>query len=196
VPDDLATAAVFGDLTQAQAARLHLEAAGIPAFLADETIAGSIFVWSPAVGGIKLQVPASRLDEALRALDERMAEGGATDWSEVDVGVPEAGDPDDESAAPDSVPTHPEVGGPSPEAGDGLTLRERRADGLFRAILMAMLFAPLILFAFWRLVQIWVSDDRLGPNYRRKAQFAGAFIVPYTVGVLFLWRFVCCGMLR
>jgi len=90
VADDLATASVFGDLTQAQAARLDLEAAGIPAFLADENVAGSIFLWSPAVGGIKLQVPTSRLDEALKVLGEDRPGGDQpVDWSRVDVGRPE-----------------------------------------------------------------------------------------------------------
>jgi hypothetical protein len=88
--DDLATAAVFGDLTQAQAARLDLEAAGIPAFLADENVVGSMFLWTTAVGGVKLQVPESRLNEAIRVLDERPAAGdGPIDWSQVDVGEPE-----------------------------------------------------------------------------------------------------------
>jgi hypothetical protein len=88
--DDLATAAVFGDLTQAQAARLDLEAAGIPAFLADENMAGSNFLWSTAIGGIMLEVPKSRLDDALRVLCERRPdEKGPVDWSQVDVGEPE-----------------------------------------------------------------------------------------------------------
>lgn len=88
--DDLATAAVFGDLTQAQAARLDLDAAGIPVFLADENVAGSMFLWTTAVGGVKLQVPKSRLDEALRVLGERRPEEeGPVDWSQVDVGEPE-----------------------------------------------------------------------------------------------------------
>jgi hypothetical protein len=90
VADDLATACVFGDLTQAQAARLDLEAAGIPAFLADENVAGSIFLWSPAVGGIKLQVPKSRLADALLVLGEaRPEDDEPVDWSQVDVGRPE-----------------------------------------------------------------------------------------------------------
>jgi len=89
VADDLATAAVFGDLTQAQAARLDLEAAGIPAFLADDNVVGSMFLWTTAVGGVKLQVPASRLDDALRVLGERQpADDGPVDWSQVDVGEP------------------------------------------------------------------------------------------------------------
>jgi hypothetical protein len=94
MPDDLVTAAVYGDLTQAQAARLGLEAAGVPAFLADEHVAGGLFTLGAAVGGIKLQVPKSRLDDALRALSDKLpADDGPVDWSQVDVGRPE----DDES---------------------------------------------------------------------------------------------------
>jgi hypothetical protein len=87
MPDDLVTAAVYGDLTQAQAARLGLEAAGVPAFLADENVAGGVFTLAAAVGGIKLQVPGSRLDEARRVLGEA-ADDGPFDWSQVDVGRP------------------------------------------------------------------------------------------------------------
>ena len=92
--DDLATAGVFGDLTQAQAARLDLEAAGVPAFLADENMAGGVFTLGAAVGGIKLQVPKSRLEEARRVLGETGPAGdGPIDWSQVDVGKPEDEEP-------------------------------------------------------------------------------------------------------
>jgi hypothetical protein len=92
--EELVTAAVFGDLTQAQAARLDLEAAGVPAFLADENVAAGIFVLGAAVGGIKLKVPGSRLDEARRLLGDRaVADDGPIDWSQVDVGKPEDDEP-------------------------------------------------------------------------------------------------------
>ena len=107
--DELVTAAVFGDQTQAAAARIHLEAAGIPAFLADEIVAGGIFLWSPAVGGIKLQVPESRLEEALRSLDERMpGPDGSIDWTEVDVGQPET-----EAVEGEAGPEEPALPSPS-----------------------------------------------------------------------------------
>jgi hypothetical protein len=192
MPDDLVTAAVFGDLTQAQAARLHLEAAGVPAFLADENMAAGVFSFAAAVGGIKLQVPKSRLEEALRSLDERMPAGQGPDWTEVDVGPPEPDSPD----AAAQVPVLADATAPVSETEEEPTLREQRADGLFRAIVIAMLLAPLILLAFWRLVQVWVSDERLRPRYRNRALFAAAFIVPYTLVVLLVWRFVCCGVVR
>jgi hypothetical protein len=90
VRDDLVTAAAFGDWTRAEAFRLDLEAAGIPAFLADENVAGGIFTLAAAVGGIKVLVPKSRLDEARRLFDEALPSNDEPiDWSQVDVGRPE-----------------------------------------------------------------------------------------------------------
>jgi hypothetical protein len=189
VADDLATAAVFGDLTQAQAARLLLEAAGVPAFVADENMAAGVFSFGAAIGGIKLQVPKSRLEETLRLLDERMPDGEVTDWSEVDVGHPEESEP--ETNEPASVPT-PVESVPVEPTGE-LTLRERRADGMFRACVLGAVFIPALLFAFWRLLQIWVSEERLRPEYRRKAQLAAAFVLPYTTLWLMAWKVFCCG---
>jgi hypothetical protein len=189
VTDDLTTAAVFGDLTQAQAARLHLEAAGIPAFVADENMAAGVFSFGAAIGGIKLQVPKSRLEETLRLLDERMPSGEVTDWSEVDFGYPEESEPDTDKLAPTKSPIESVPVEPSEE----LTLRERRADGMFRACVLGTVFIPALLFAFCRLFQIWISDERLRPEYRRKAQLAGAFIIPYTTLWLMAWKVFCCA---
>ncbi|MFL6115083.1 MAG: hypothetical protein ACJ786_27615 [Catenulispora sp.] len=194
MPDDLVTAAVFGDHTQATAARLLLEASGVPAFLADENVAGGIFTLGTAVGGIRLQVPKSRLEESLRLLDERMpTDGGATDWSDVDVGRPE----DDEPSGEEPVGTTPAALGattPAADAGpeEDLTQRERRADGLLRAWVFGLIFFPLMLLVFLRLVQVWTSDERLGPGYRRKAQLAGALLVLTCVVPVA----VCCALPR
>src|SRR5262245_22336909 len=123
--EELTTAAVFGDHTQAIAARLYLEAAGIPAFLADEMVAGSIFLWSPAVGGIKLQVPESRLEEAVRLLDDKMpGEPGTTDWSNVDVGTPDEDIIQHVHESPPAVRVNS-----TPRDSNGLlTLREQQAE--------------------------------------------------------------------
>jgi hypothetical protein len=43
--DELVTAAEFGDHTQAVVARMHLEEAGIPAFLSDEWMSQGLFVY-------------------------------------------------------------------------------------------------------------------------------------------------------
>jgi hypothetical protein len=151
-------AAVFGDPTQAQAARLLLEAASIPAFFSDETVGAGLFHLATAIGGIKLQVPASRLDEALRVLDVRLPDGGeGTDWSQVDVGSPE-----DEGVVEAGPPaTH--GSGPVEVSGDDPpTLREVRAAGAFRGCVFGLFLFPFLFLACWRLGQVWTSNERLG----------------------------------
>ena len=190
--DELVTAGVFGDQTQAVAARLLLEAAGIPAFLADELVAGGIFLWSPAVGGIKLQVPESRLDEAIKLLDEQMpGEKGATDWSKVDVGVPEP----DERLANEDGESEPEEPPPPPDAAEELafaepTLREQQADVLYRGWLFGLLFFPVMFFLWWQLIWVALAPGRLSDEYRRMLRIAaiaiaGLTMLWLTVGIAF-----------
>jgi len=66
----LITVAVFTTGTQAHMARIALEDAGIACFIADENVATVNWLWTAAVGGIKLQViepDAPRAAEILRA---------------------------------------------------------------------------------------------------------------------------------
>lgn len=189
--DELVTAAVFGDHTQAIAARLELEAAGIPAFLADENVSGGIFTLAAAVGGIKLQVPKSRLEESLRLLDERLPGGGGpTDWSEVDVGQPES-EIDEEVPEVEPNPAIPSTPQPSDEE---LTERERRAESLVKAWVFGLLFAPILLFALWQLIGVMGSDERLGPTYRRKTKLA-AWVIFATFLFWLLCILMCTGVL-
>lgn len=184
MPEELVTAGVFGDQTQAVAARLLLEAAGIPAFLHDELVAGGIFLWSPAVGGIKLQVPQSRLDEAFELLNERLPnEEGATDWSKVDVGVPEE---DDETPA-DEEPPEPNEAPPAvvskveEQAFAEPNLREKQADVISRGWVFGLLFFPVMFFLWWQLIWVALAPDRLSDEYRRKLRIAAIGIVATTL---------------
>ena len=192
--DDLVTAAVFGDQTQAVAARMHLEEAGVPAFLADELMSQGLFVVGGATGGIRLQVPASRLDDAIRLINDRLPGHAApVDWSQVDVGWPEGEDEaggDGTAATPPAV--RPETAAPAPvdeaEPTD-LTVREQRADRIVRGALIGLFAWPVLLFAIWRLIQIASSDERLRPAYQRKAN-QGAVIV--LVALLAVMSWACC----
>jgi hypothetical protein len=181
--DDLATAAVFGDQTQAVAARLHLEASGIPAFLADELVAGGIFMWSPAVGGVKLQVPESRLEEAMRLLDEHMPNApGSTDWSQVDVGSPEEDEPlQDAEEQRESEPPSSLVDASSETAFGEPTLREQQAEVLYRGWLFGLFVFPVMFFMWWQLIWVALSPERLSADYRRMAIVAGIGITCTTL---------------
>ncbi len=187
--EELVTAAVFGDQTQAIAARLELEAAGIPAFLLDENIAGGLFTLATAVGGIKLQVPESRLEESLRLLDERIPGGGGpTDWSEVDVGQPES----DDEEVPEETTADPVMLTTPALVDEELTEREKRAENLVKAWIFGLLFAPIMLFALWQLIGVMGSDERLGPKYRRQTKLAAVMIF-VGLSVWFLFCVLPCA---
>jgi Putative prokaryotic signal transducing protein len=75
----------------AHLARSALDAAGIPTSIADEHLVATDWLYSNAVGGVKLLVPADRLVEASEILDGRTervelsAEGEATAGAHPDA---------------------------------------------------------------------------------------------------------------
>ncbi len=66
--EDLVTIATYRYLTEAEAARMHLEGEGIQAFLADAEIVNMDWLIANAVGDIKLQVSPLDADRAGRIL--------------------------------------------------------------------------------------------------------------------------------
>jgi hypothetical protein len=186
--DDLVTVAAFAENTQAVVVRNFLEEAGIPAFLMGE-MSQTLFVVGGPTGGVRIQVPESRLEEAIRLINERWSgEAGPVDWSQVDVGEAEDEPTDDDIATSLKAEKTP---GPAPaeevELSD-LTLREQRANRIVRGAFLGLLFWPVLILAVWRLIQIANSKERLRPEYQRKANIAALIIaVP-----LLLILFSCC----
>lgn len=70
---DFVTVATFGHAWEAHLALGKLEAAGIPASIADENVvAASGGLYTNLVGGVKLRVPRAEVDRALAALPRRV----------------------------------------------------------------------------------------------------------------------------
>ena len=65
----LVTLAAFNMPYQAHLAKSRLEAAGVPAFIRDEHLISINPLYSPALGGVKVQVPDVHLKEAREILD-------------------------------------------------------------------------------------------------------------------------------
>ena len=85
----LVTVQVFGDVSEAEIARSLLEHHGIFAFLPDKAVASTAWFLTNAVGGVRLQVPGSDLDDARQLLgvrDEFLAEGGVESCPECGSG--------------------------------------------------------------------------------------------------------------
>ncbi len=75
VPDSpLVIIATFGDVQAAYMAKSLIESAGIPVFLRDEHLLSIQPFYSIAVGGVKLEVPASQAETAIKFLHSEQAE--------------------------------------------------------------------------------------------------------------------------
>ena len=64
------TVATFSFPHEAHIAKLKLDAKGIPAFVADEHTINMQWLYSSAIGGVKLQVPAPFVEQATQAWAE------------------------------------------------------------------------------------------------------------------------------
>lgn len=69
MPPQLVTVASFNMPHQAHLAKSRLEAAEIPVFIRDEHLISINNLYSPALGGVKVQVPATHLKEAQEILN-------------------------------------------------------------------------------------------------------------------------------
>ena len=70
MPAELVTVASFRDVLDAEAAKAALESAGIECYLANSEIVGMNWMWSQAVGGVKLRVWDHDLEDARQLLSE------------------------------------------------------------------------------------------------------------------------------
>ena len=80
----LTTIATYSFPYEAQISRARLESEGIPAFVADEQTISMQWLYSNAMGGVRLQVPGAFVEQALEVL----AEDG-TSALEAELGVDE-----------------------------------------------------------------------------------------------------------
>ena len=158
-------------LTNAEAhvAKLSLAEAEIPCFLDDANCAG---LFSNALGGVNLLVPANEVERANQILNDSVAEGKdliGDAWHQVTPGESE-------------------------NVADGndvfvrLNEREESADRAFRAALLGLLFLPLQLYVLYLLVfKILASDQPLNSRSKRAAWIALAICIP---SLLFLYALV------
>lgn len=66
---DFVTVAQFLNPTDAHIVSMCLEAAGIPAIVADANLVQANSLWSIAVGGVRIRVPEARVEEAQEVID-------------------------------------------------------------------------------------------------------------------------------
>ena len=93
-PDDIVTLTRFGELPAAQLLCGRLESEGIECFIPDEIMAGQTWHLNRAIGGIRVQVRRSDLDQAKQVLEQA---GSGIDTFAI---------PPADGSAPDHGPGH------------------------------------------------------------------------------------------
>ena len=73
----MVTIATFDTIIEANIIMGRLQAEGVPCWLADEHIVQTDMLYSPAIGGIKLQVDEDREERARQIIN--------TDWSDIEL---------------------------------------------------------------------------------------------------------------
>jgi hypothetical protein len=177
--DELATIAMFWSPVEANLAKGRLEAAGITAFLQGEEAVAMNWLLSNALGGIKLQVAAQDLERAQACLAEVRSTASET--------------PDEAAVQAETEPgsTGREPGPAAPadeEAEPAPTVREQNADRAWRGAVFGLVFLPLQLYVFYLLVKVYVSEDVLRDEHRRRAWLACGINLPLMVGFCVLVR--------
>src|SRR5262249_53481944 len=144
--------------------------------LEGETTTGMAWHLTNAIGGVKLLVMAHDAKRALAVLEEADGELGEDDWIEnedVDADEPDL-DNQWQTEHDDDTEDEREV---EPEADDHeeqLTRREENADRAFRGAIVGLLFWPLQFYVLWVLVKIFISDERLQSDKRKRAIIAAS----------------------
>ncbi len=80
----LVTVAACRDVVDAELIRVHLESEGIPAYVVDQYLVGMQWLYSAAIGGVKVQVAAADAPAARELLGQGATSEGATTDSSVE----------------------------------------------------------------------------------------------------------------
>lgn len=90
----LKTVATFSFPHEAHIARAKLESEGIPALVADEHTINMQWLYSNAMGGVRLQVPASAAEQAKEVLAQDYSEDLIAEVGDDPYVCPSCGSPD------------------------------------------------------------------------------------------------------
>lgn len=175
---DLVTIRTFWSLGEAEIAAAVLRREGIEPFLSGAAIASMYWIWTNAIGGIRLQVADDDVERAGRLLEEAQAAApsdevvddawrGTTDGENLEEG-PRNDDDQDADSSPG-----PEAFAEADAEEDPLTQRERDANRAFKAAVFGLFFLPIQLYTLALLFEVAESKDRLatGPWVKACAAF-------------------------
>lgn len=197
--DRLVTVATFENTTQAQVAKIALEAEGIKAVLGDEMTVDLFWNLSNAIGGVKVQVLSSDADRAMEILERELGpdDGEEIDEEQLAAEAESAAREGDRTAevntAPVPTPTKPDAVASSLATEDPetpLSERDWYARGLFFLAWIGLGFPPVAFIALYFFLNAAFGSGILTGRGRYNLFVGGLVTAP---GLCFSGLF-CCGV--
>jgi hypothetical protein len=183
--DRLVTIATFDTTGQAEAAKMVLEAAGIPVAMADENTVSLFWNLSNAVGGIKLQVREENAERAVTVIEREFGpDGDGPD--EVDpeqlAAEAEAATPEDEGERRAAAAAENETPVTDSPAASTAGYREDCARRLFFVAWFGLVIPPMAFYALYLFLNAAFGQGELSRQGRMNL-FTGAIVT--ACGVAF-----------
>ena len=165
---NLVTVATFDQGGKAHVARGALDAAGIRATIADETVVQMDWLLGGAVGWVKVQVLEEDADRAVAVLEEALGADSPADAAELaaEAEAAEPEDPKDAASAPAAVD---EVAGP-------LSERDQYASRAFLAAFFGLVVPLLWFYAVYLFLNAAFGDGPLSRRNRGRLRAVGALL--------------------
>ncbi len=195
-PDELVTIGVYQSDVEANLVKNKLQAIGIQAFLAGEEAANMAWIYSAAMGGIKLQVASCDAEDAASFLEQKPwheDQSSPTSIATLKVLRPVAEDEDFEeeddprgasSFATMNTLTQIELNSDDEDEKEVLSEREKNADRLVQAAIFGLVFWPLEIYACWLLLKVYVSSEKLEGRPLKNAWVGGGIALAISMILL------------
>ncbi len=168
------TIATFENSIEAGFFKSRLEAEGIPTFLADENIAATVWHYSLATGGIKLQVMEDDVETALSVLRDVSAQTVVSR---------------DEKPLEDREET---MEGEHDDADEVMSPADKMASRALRSALFGLLLPPFQLYSIYIIFLLLLKERPLSGVNKRKI-FATLALCSYLA--VLVWIFLGSGLL-
>lgn len=176
--DNFRTIATFWMPVEAQLAKQLVEAEGIPSVLQGYETVSSDWLLGNAIGGIQLQVPEHRMQQAISALSEAGPFGKRSLLQPVT--------PTDHEQEMDASESDPDPYDDEPLAPQ--TEREAQIDRFYKSSIVSWVFFPFSVYSFYVFLRIKIDDQPISPAYEHRLWMGALMQLPSLILVILILR--------
>jgi hypothetical protein len=163
---------------EAQLAKQLVEAEGIPSVLQGYETVSSDWLLGNAIGGIQLQVPEHRMQQAMSALSEA---GSFGKRSLLEPAMPTDHELETDGIDNDQDPIEDEP--LTPQTG-----REAQIDRFYKSSIVSWVFFPFSIYSLYVFLRIKIDDQPISPAYEHRLWMGAWMQLPSLILVLLILR--------